>query len=280
MKKKVGIVFSGEGARGSYQAGVLRRLLNDGVRPDVLYGTSSGAMNAVGYSYMGIDLLEKTWRQLGSIDKVFKSHGLACLWRDGMYSVDPLRKIVTAAVLGRNQAPKPVTVSKVDLLTGDLSYVCNTTSRPEAFIEAVLASAAIPGLVEPVEGRWTDGGTKVRAPLKRAVEDGVTDLHVIMASPPKPDPWSEIPALLRVGPFKLFKCPMVAYRAMGLTLHQLMIQDVQTCHSKNQSEHHREIDLHVYGPKSPLWSPTDFSETPYGFNLGYSQHAEFDLADL
>jgi len=47
---KVGLVFAGGGARGAYEAGVMAELLPDlerrDQRPDVIVGTSVGAINA------------------------------------------------------------------------------------------------------------------------------------------------------------------------------------------------------------------------------------------
>ncbi|MDQ4070564.1 MAG: patatin-like phospholipase family protein, partial [Actinomycetota bacterium] len=42
----IGIVLSGGGAKGDFQVGALRFLYNQGIRPDILSGTSVGAINA------------------------------------------------------------------------------------------------------------------------------------------------------------------------------------------------------------------------------------------
>jgi NTE family protein len=52
MTSRFAVVLAGGGARGAYEAGVLSVLLlaleAEGMRPDVIVGTSAGAMNAVG----------------------------------------------------------------------------------------------------------------------------------------------------------------------------------------------------------------------------------------
>ncbi len=45
-RKKLAFVLSGGGARGALQVGALRALLEAGIKPDMLVGTSIGAANA------------------------------------------------------------------------------------------------------------------------------------------------------------------------------------------------------------------------------------------
>ncbi|HZK10065.1 MAG TPA: patatin-like phospholipase family protein, partial [Clostridia bacterium] len=43
--KKIGIVLEGGGVRGAYQAGALKALYENKIKPDVITGTSIGALN-------------------------------------------------------------------------------------------------------------------------------------------------------------------------------------------------------------------------------------------
>ena len=62
-------VLSGGGSLGAVQVGMLRALAERGITPDLLVGTSAGALNAVfvsahGTSADSLDLLTSTWTAL------------------------------------------------------------------------------------------------------------------------------------------------------------------------------------------------------------------------
>ncbi len=66
MKQSLAFVLAGGGARGALQVGALRALLEAGIRPDLVVGTSVGAINAVflglhGFTPEALDLLEAAW---------------------------------------------------------------------------------------------------------------------------------------------------------------------------------------------------------------------------
>jgi NTE family protein len=56
MNNRLAFVLGGGGARGALQVGALRALLEAGYRPDLLIGTSIGAINAAGLALWGVDL--------------------------------------------------------------------------------------------------------------------------------------------------------------------------------------------------------------------------------
>src|SRR5512140_1208260 len=68
MGKVTAFVFGGGGARGALQVGALRALLERDYRPDLVIGTSAGAINAayialMGFSAAGIDALAEAWHR-------------------------------------------------------------------------------------------------------------------------------------------------------------------------------------------------------------------------
>jgi NTE family protein len=89
MKTKLGVVLSGGGAKGAYEAGFLKALSEFGIQPDAIAGTSIGAFwkdlantpkNTKGVSIF----LEQIWQDLANTPalqpdkkKVFKNFGLA-----------------------------------------------------------------------------------------------------------------------------------------------------------------------------------------------------------
>ena len=69
MKKCLAFVLGGGGARGAMQVGALRALFEAGVKPDLLVGTSIGAINATALAVWGLDLagieaLERAYQRM------------------------------------------------------------------------------------------------------------------------------------------------------------------------------------------------------------------------
>ena len=65
-KRTLAFALGGGGARGALQAGALRALLEAGIRPDLLVGTSIGAVNAVflamhGFNAQAVEALNAAW---------------------------------------------------------------------------------------------------------------------------------------------------------------------------------------------------------------------------
>src|SRR5512138_3247574 len=69
MKKCLAFVLGGGGSRGALQVGALHALFEARLQPDLLVGTSIGAVNAVGLTLWGRDLagieaLERAYQHL------------------------------------------------------------------------------------------------------------------------------------------------------------------------------------------------------------------------
>ena len=56
MERQLAYVLGGGGARGALQVGAIRALLEAGVRPNLLVGTSIGAVNAAFLAFHGVSL--------------------------------------------------------------------------------------------------------------------------------------------------------------------------------------------------------------------------------
>lgn len=68
-KQKIGVVLAGGGAKGAYEVGFIRALSEFGIEPDVIAGTSIGALNGCLYASLKntqdtYKILKKVWNRL------------------------------------------------------------------------------------------------------------------------------------------------------------------------------------------------------------------------
>ncbi len=179
-------VLTGGGSLGAVQVGMLQALVDRDVRPDLLVGTSVGALNAAfvagrGFSAETVAELEAIWRSVRRVD-VFPFQPLRRLrgtHRAALCSPAGLRRLLTAQLpmTRLEEARVPVHVTATNVLSGEEVLL----SRGDA-VAAVLASAAIPAVFPPVEIDGTllyDGGLADNAPISKAVALGATRVFVL-----------------------------------------------------------------------------------------------------
>jgi len=192
-------VLSGGGSFGSVQVGMLRALAARGVRPDLIVGSSVGALNAAYYAGMptadGVETLARIWRSLRRQD-VFPItlRGLIGFVRrrDCIVASDGLRALVETHVPYRNleEARIPLHVIATDLLSGEPVVL---SKGPVA--SAVLASTAIPAAFAPVrieDRHLADGAITCNTPVSIAAALGAqriialpTGYACAMETPPR-----------------------------------------------------------------------------------------------
>jgi NTE family protein len=181
------VVLGGGGVLGAVQLGMLRALVEAGVRPDLVVGTSVGALNGAVLAALPADevadRLERAWassdaRALFAAGSVARLREVA---RTGVaaHSAAPLRRMATAVLGQRRIEDLPVPFTCCAARIEDAAE--HWFDRGPA-VEAVLASAAVPGLLPPVviDGRhYLDGGLVHSIPLGRAVELGAERVFVL-----------------------------------------------------------------------------------------------------
>ncbi len=181
-------VLSGGASLGAVQAGMLRALYEREIAPDLILGASVGALNG---AYIAsrpattqtAKALGQIWRQVGR-QQVFPLSALTGFvgffgLRDHLISDHGLRRLVEAHTefARLEEAPIPFSVIATDLLSGRELRLTEGDA-----IEAVLASAAIPGIFSPVEwdGRkLIDGGVSNNTPIADAIELGAERIYVL-----------------------------------------------------------------------------------------------------
>ncbi len=195
-------VLGGGGVLGAAEVGMLRALFEAGIKPDLVVGTSIGALNgalvAARPEPAVVDRLTALWESAAAGRDVYGDRAVRQVSRavrtgTHLYSSEPLRKRL-AEELG-------------DLTFEELAvpFQCCAASIEKAaehwfttgrVVDAVVASAAVPGLLEPavVDGQhYLDGGIVNSIPVGRAVAEGADLLFVLQVGrierPLQPPKW-------------------------------------------------------------------------------------------
>lgn len=204
--------LGGGGAKGALQVGALRALLEAGLMPNLLVGTSIGAANAsflavAGCSLEAIDALEKAWHVAAAQDLLPDNY----LWltvralfnRPGLDVQDRLRRFFISQGLDPQLRFRDLTGPRLILVAADL-WAGNTvlfgTSPDHLVLEGVLASTAIPPWVRPLnqgDHLVMDGGAVSNLPIEPALSQGATEIIALDLSDPRPIG----PAIGGFGPF-------------------------------------------------------------------------------
>lgn len=242
-------VLSGGGSLGAVQVGMLQALGERGVEPDLLVGTSAGAINAAyvaGHGMKGdaLEDLAGLWRSLRRRD-IFALRPLRGLLavaglRPSLFSAEPLRRLVEA-----NLGYGEILDARVELhlVTTDLCSGRGVLLSSGDAASAVVASAAIPGVFPPVcrEGRvLIDGGIAEHAAIGHAVDRGADEVYLLPAG---------FPCALPAAPTTAVG---VALQALSLLSQQQLIGEV--------ARYAGPAKLRVLPPLCPLKvSAADFS---------------------
>lgn len=163
MKHNLALVLSGGGARGMAHIGVLKILEENNIVPNLVVGTSAGALVGGMYAAGTLEqfekeLISKTKRQLRSILKFWPS-------REGLINTKNLEKELRKLVDARKieELDKKFIAVSVDLLSGKKILIDKGD-----LVEAILASIAIPLVFPPVHKEnmlLVDGGLEDPLPI-------------------------------------------------------------------------------------------------------------------
>jgi NTE family protein len=184
---EIAFVFPSGGSSGAAQVGIVRSLLEAGIQPDVVVGSSVGALNAAFFAMdptmAQVDRLATIWRGLtrenvfgrnryGTITHVLLRH-------DHIYTPVALRALIArfCALTELADTKVPVHVATTDLDNG----VARWWEAGPA-IDILYASACLPGLFPPAMlggHRHVDGGVLEPAPVQRAVDLDASTVYVL-----------------------------------------------------------------------------------------------------
>jgi predicted acylesterase/phospholipase RssA len=184
-------ILGGGASLGAHQVGALRRLEEEGVRPDAIVASSIGVINACLYASGGVETLERAWREIGSIARSFRpSLRHNPLLGLSLFSSEPLARRIEAYLDYERILASPLELSFVllNLSRGEGQFVSNRQARtPEDLATLVRAGWALPVLFPPVRFRgeyFVDGGFAWNVPLLQAVEMGATEIFLLAVVTP------------------------------------------------------------------------------------------------
>jgi NTE family protein len=172
------LVLSGGGGFGAYQTGAWRALLEAEWRPDVVLGTSIGAVNGFMMSRgVTAEELRRAWVELPA--RFGTSNGGLRLFP---YTSEIPRFRAWTAEIARGFAARPLHC-RLQVCMAELPGGAMRVVEGAAVTERhLLAACALPPLMPPVRigGRlFVDGGTLYPVPLKEAVATGADEIVAV-----------------------------------------------------------------------------------------------------
>jgi NTE family protein len=188
MAGRTAFVLGGGGLLGAVEVGMVQALFERDIRPDLVLGTSVGALNglvvAADPSIAVVDRLLDLWRAVGADNEVYSDRA----WRQVSRAVRTGTHLHSADPLRDRLEQEFGEVAFADL---EAEFQCCAASIERAaehwftegpVVPAVMASAAVPGLLPPavVEGEhYLDGGIVNSIPVGRAVQLGADRVFVL-----------------------------------------------------------------------------------------------------
>lgn len=185
-RPRTAFVFSGGGNQGVAQVGMLQALVERNIVPDVVVGTSVGAINAAAVAaeptVEAVDRLAEVWRGLHG-DDIFPGGRLSRAWNvlrrsDHLFSNEGVKAIIDMIPARRfEELAVPLRVVATDYETGEEVVYASGPLSP-----AILGSAALPGVFPPIEhgGRiLIDGGVVNNVPVRHALSGPIDRVYVL-----------------------------------------------------------------------------------------------------
>ncbi len=259
------LVLAGGSVKGAFQAGVMKALMERGYQPDAVYGVSAGSLNAAYFvNQLGLqvisgepisfkdaskDLCEFWETRITSPESLSKplnifQLGLSALRKKfkGLVDTKPLCNLMTEVLSIRNLHASPIAlkIGAVNIIDGTIYYV---DTSEEHFLDYLMASSAVPILMPVVkingEARrsFLDGGLRDVAPIKKAVEDGASNIICISCHMES----------IEGGHFDSGDLLALVDRVMDIAVNEILNADIKEVMISNTT-----IDIQSIRPPQPL----------------------------
>lgn len=267
MKKCLAFVLGGGGARGAMQVGAVRALLEAGLRPDLLVGTSIGAANAAALALWGLDAggierLEKVYEKVADdcmMDPRVAQFMIAAISRRPNHKGSRrIRRFLISEGLTPELRFKYLPDVRLAMVGADLRTgepVIYGQDPEQSVLDGVMASTAIPPWFAPIDlgdGHYIiDGGAVSNLPIESAIMLGATEIVALDLADPNAMLDSAGSPVWYVN--KFFSA--ISQREVNLELALAAAHGVPVHHLPLRSS-----------PPVPIW---DFSSHQELFQVGY-----------
>jgi NTE family protein len=279
------LVLGGGSLKGAWQVGVIHAILDTGFKPEMIYGISAGALNGcfmvneAGKQHLkngkiNWDLVNKKLLQfwlenitqpsdIGVLKSKF-SLGIDTLLSrfDGLIDTNPLHEKLKKYldVTTMRKSPIKLKVGAVNINSGEMHY---TDPLEQHFLDYLRASSSLPFIMPAIQiggdhrQAYMDGGLREVVPLRKAIEDGATEIYCVATHPKNKS----------LEQFNYRSFFSLIERIKDITVNQFENNDIEW--AENYAENYgsigpfsltKKIKLTVIRPKEPLHIElTDFT---------------------
>lgn len=258
-KGKRALVLPGGGGRGAYQVGVIKALKEYGLTFDMVFGTSIGALNATLFCQDSIRRLEELWTSMRPKD-IFRLPsapqigGMILGSALGLLDTSPLEELLRREI---DLQKLKASTTKLGFVTTDLCSLetklitMDTIMSTNELIDGLMATSAVPLAFPPRhlhgKGLWVDGGLVRNTPLQAALNEGATEIFMVLLHPETID----------ACPTNLFQ---VLVRCLDILLDASARKEIESAKLYNrliesgapEAEGRHLVTIHVIQPRKPV----------------------------
>ncbi len=194
-KTKTAFVFSGGGNLGALEAGALVALFENGIKPDMLVGTSVGALNATAVAINPVldqaKWLVNLWTQAAK-QKIFQADYFSMAKRFlrgkcSLMSNERLFSFIKSHLASSITSFADIKESELYITATDIEdgklHVFGSDPK-DSLLDAMMASTALPFYLPPWEyngHKYVDGAVLSDVPVKVAVKMGASEIYALDA---------------------------------------------------------------------------------------------------
>lgn len=270
---KRALVLSGGGGRGAYHVGVYKYLEEQGLLPDIVVGTSIGAVNgAMITAGLSASDLEREWQQL-TTDQIHRVrfNPLEYFEKPSMLDTSPWEATLERQISFHKVRTSPITfrITATDVKRGKLTIFRNE----EITVKHILASCSIPVIYPWTEIDGTsywDGAVVANTPLAPAIDEGAEEIFVVLLSPPGA---RELPVPAHLHDAAAYAFDLALLASFEADQTQLNKTNRRIAEGRARPEHYH-IHLHVIAPSEPIPATWILSynrtQADYLIGLGYA----------
>ncbi|MDO9494627.1 MAG: patatin-like phospholipase family protein [Nocardioides sp.] len=272
-------VLGGGGVLGAVEVGMLRALFERGVVPELVLGTSVGAINGALVAHdpteAVIERLTELWRGASESGReVYGDNALRTVRRavatgTHIYSSKPLQQRLVEEFGDLTIEELPV---RFQVCAASIERAAEHWFDSGPVVDAVVASAAVPGILPPAkvgDEHFLDGGIVNSIPLARAVQLGATRVFVLQVGR------IDRPLVVPRRPWEVARVSFEIARRHRFTRELAEL-----------AEHRGDVECHVLPAKGTsarddtLFGTRDFSTVEDRIELTYEASRDYLAAHL